>query len=245
MITGCGYAATAITKCSRIDFETLLVSLFHVSPFHFMTLVKVCGITNLDDALASERAGAGALGFNFYRGSPRYLSPGEARLIIEHLPETILCVGVFVDEDLSTTVARMAGEAGVSAVQLHGDESPAYCQALEGLTVIKALRVGPEFSPQDALRYGKAVILLDAYCPQARGGTGQQFDWSLARRTRELVGKLYLAGGLTPENVAGAIAAVRPYAIDVCSGVESSPGKKNHARMRALINVARASPENP
>jgi len=210
-----------------------------------MTLVKVCGITNLDDALAAARAGASALGFNFYRGSPRYLSPAAARLIVEQLPETILCVGVFVNEESPAAVARMAGDAGVSAIQLHGDESPAYCQALESLTVIKALRVGPEFSPHDALRYGTAAILLDAYCSQARGGTGRQFDWSLARRTCELVGKLYLAGGLTPENVAGAIAAVNPYAIDVCSGVESSPGKKNHARMRALIDVARTSPENP
>lgn len=210
-----------------------------------MVKVKVCGITNQADALEAVEAGADALGFNFYARSPRYIAPEEARLIIARLPPTVLCVGVFVNEDNAATVARMAERSGVSALQLHGDETPEYCAALGGHEVIKALRVGKDFSPEEAARYPARSILLDAYNAHARGGTGETFDWTLARRTREVVAQLYLAGGLTPENVAEAVAAVAPYAVDVCSGVELGPGRKDAARVRAFMAAVRACEKIP
>ena len=211
-----------------------------------MVKVKVCGITNLDDALAALAAGADALGFNFYRRSPRYIAPEAARRIISELPpDAALCVGVFVNEDSAATVARMAAESGVGAVQLHGDETPEYCAELSAHRVIKALRVGKDFAPERATEYRAESILLDAFSASARGGTGETFDWELARRTREVVGQLYLAGGLTVENVADAIAAVRPYAVDVCSGVELAPGRKDAARMRAFVAAVRAWEKKP
>jgi phosphoribosylanthranilate isomerase len=207
-----------------------------------MVKVKVCGITNLDDALAALAAGADALGFNFYRRSPRYIAPEEARRIISELPpDAVLCVGVFVNEASAATVARMASEACVAAVQLHGDESPEYCAELSGQRVIKALRVGKDFAPEQATAYCAESVLLDAYSASARGGTGETFDWELARRTREVVAQLYLAGGLTVENVAEAIVAVRPYAVDVCSGVELAAGRKDAARVRAFVSAVRAA----
>ena len=210
-----------------------------------MVQVKVCGITNLEDALAALAAGADALGFNFYRRSSRYIAPDDARRIIAELPSSVLCVGVFVNEESAGMVARMARESGVAAVQLHGDETPEYCAALPGgLEVIKALRTGQDFAPEDAAAFPVRSILLDAFSEAARGGTGETCDWTLARRTREVVARLYLAGGLTPDNVAGAIAAVEPFAVDVCSGVEVSPGRKDAARVRAFIAAVRACEKN-
>lgn len=200
-----------------------------------MVKVKVCGITNLEDALGAAEAGADALGFNFYARSPRYIAPEAARGIISELPPAIFCVGVFVNEESPAAVARTAAAAGVGAVQLHGDESPEYCAVLGEWRVIKALRVGKDFSPDEATKYPVESILLDAFSASARGGTGETFDWKLARETRAVVAEVYLAGGLTPENVAGAIAAVEPYAVDVCSGVEHAPGRKDGARVRAFI----------
>jgi phosphoribosylanthranilate isomerase len=209
-----------------------------------MVKVKVCGITNREDALFAVEAGADALGFNFYAPSPRYISPEDARRIIEELPSATLCVGVFVNEESPGAVASIAVMSGVGAVQLHGDESPEYCAALTEERVIKALRVGKDFVPEQATRYPTESILLDAFCASARGGTGETFDWALARKTREVVAQLFLAGGLTPENIAGAIVAVAPYAVDVCSGVELAPGRKDMSRVRAFISAVRACEKN-
>lgn len=209
-----------------------------------MVRVKVCGITNLDDALAAVGEGAHALGFNFYRRSPRYVEPARAREIIERLTPGVLCVGVFVNEECGA-VARIVEESGVGAAQLHGDESPAYCEALKGLRLIKALRVGDGFAPEQATEYAAEAILLDTFSTTARGGTGRTFDWWLARRARELVPQLYLAGGLTPENVGEAISSVEPYAVDVCSGVEASPGVKNLERVRKFFAAARGASNIP
>ncbi len=206
-----------------------------------MVLVKICGITNHADAAAAVASGAGALGFNFYPRSQRYVEPRVVRRIIAGLPPTVLTVGVFVNEDEPARVARIAEEAGVAAVQLHGDESPDYCAALSEWQVIKALRVGASFAPEEAARYPAHAVLLDAYSPQAHGGTGQVFDWALAQRTRALVARLYLAGGLTPENVRAAVVAVRPFAVDVCSGVERAPGQKDAARLRAFCAAVHAA----
>lgn len=203
-----------------------------------MVRVKVCGITNVEDALAAVEAGAHALGFNFYRRSPRYIAPAQVRAIIERVPEKILCVGVFVNEARQMIEDVMA-QSGVAAVQLHGDESPQFCESLAGLRVIKALRVGENFAAESAVQFKVEAILLDSFSQSARGGTGQTFDWSLARATRGYVARLYLAGGLTPENVGAAVAAVEPFAVDVCSGVERAPGLKDRERLKEFFVALR------
>lgn len=203
-----------------------------------MALVKICGITNLEDALVSVEAGAYALGFNFYSGSSRCIEPRVARAIIDQLPTNVLSVGVFVNEAMPESVARLADEAGVGAIQLHGDESPDYCVALKDRYLIKAIRIDSGFSPARALEYETQAILLDAFSSEAYGGTGKRIDWLLARKTRELVPKLFLAGGLSPENVAEAITKVDPYAVDACSCLESSPRRKDAARVRAFLAAA-------
>ncbi|MCA1575629.1 MAG: phosphoribosylanthranilate isomerase [Acidobacteria bacterium] len=206
-----------------------------------MVRVKICGITNLEDALASIEAGAHALGFNFYRQSPRYIEPTQARRIIEQLPAFVFTVGVFVNEPRAEQVERLAMEAHVQAVQLHGDESTSYCRELKRLFVIKALRVNNDFKPEQAAQYDAHAILLDGFSARAYGGAGQGFDWSIAMRTRPLVAKLFLAGGLNANNVGAAIASVQPYAVDACSALERVPGHKDLTRVRAFIQAARTA----
>ena len=203
--------------------------------------VKVCGITNLKDALACARAGVDMLGFNFYPRSPRYITPEEGRCIVQQLPSEVMSVGIFVNEDSPERVARLADVAGVAAVQLHGDETSSYCQELKDRFVIKALRVHEGFRPKQISQYETAAILLDAFSAKAPGGTGERFDWSVARQSRQFASRLFLAGGLTPENVTEAIAIVRPYAVDVCSSVESTPGQKDEGRVRDFIGVVKTS----
>ena len=209
-----------------------------------MVFVKICGITNLEDALAATRAGADALGFNFYKRSPRYISPTDARNVVKQLHDSVMTVGVFVNEDEPERVERIADEVGLKAVQLHGDESPEYCRALKDRFVIKALRVGSNFSPQSVKEFEADAILLDAFAGRVRGGTGRVVDWNVAREVSELVPKLFLAGGLSPENISEAIATVKPFAIDACSSLESAPGRKDAERVRAFIKVARAAALN-
>lgn len=204
------------------------------------TRVKICGITNERDAVAAVEAGAFALGFNFYPQSARYITPQRARQIIAGLPKTVLSVGVFVDEESPEQVARMMDEAGVAVAQLHGDESPEYCQSLAPRRVIKAFRVKDGFDVESILDYEVEAVLLDSFSAKALGGTGESFDWSVARKARDLFPQLYLAGGISHENVRAAIESVNPYAVDACSGIEIAPGRKDSARMRALIRAARS-----
>jgi indole-3-glycerol phosphate synthase/phosphoribosylanthranilate isomerase len=203
--------------------------------------VKVCGITNLEDALMCIDAGADMLGFNFYPCSPRYLPPHNARRIIEQLPGEVTNVGIFVNEEHPARVACIADVAGVAAVQLHGEETPFYCQALKNYFVIKALRVQEGFIPERISEYETEAILLDAFNSKARGGTGERFDWSVARQARQFASKLFLAGGLTHENVIEAVKVVRPYAVDVCSSVETTAGQKDEWRVREFIAAAHQS----
>jgi phosphoribosylanthranilate isomerase len=209
-----------------------------------MVFVKICGITNLEDALVAVDAGADALGFNFYTRSPRFIAPEEARLIIEQLPDAVMSVGVFVNEGEPEQVARIARLARLKAVQLHGDESPEYCRELrrERLIVIKALRVGESFEPESVREYDADAILLDAFARGVRGGTGRVVDWSVARQVKQLVPRLYLAGGLSVENVAEAIAIVEPYAVDACSHLEREPGRKDAGRVCAFIAASHVKP---
>ena len=208
-----------------------------------MTLIKICGITNLDDALGAVDAGADALGFNFYRPSPRYILPAKAREITDKLPDGVLTVGVFVNEETPDAVERIALEAGVEAVQLHGDESPQFCAALRDRYVIKVLAVGSDFKTRQALDYDVQALMVDTFDREARGGTGRRVDWSIAYEIRKLFPKLFLAGGLSPENVSEAISAVNPYAVDACSALEVSPGKKNLEKVRAFIRAS-SDPRN-
>lgn len=205
-----------------------------------MTLVKLCGITNLEDAVEAVKAGADALGFNFYGKSPRYVSPEVAHQIIEQLPGEVLKIGVFANVESPAQVADIARVAGVSALQLHGHESAEYCKALSEWSVIKALHVSADFDVQQVTTYEVEAIMLDAGHRKLLGGTGQLFDWSIADQVRRLVPKLFLAGGLTAENVAEAIRFVNPYAVDACSSIEDEPGKKNHERMRAFVKAVRS-----
>ena len=203
-----------------------------------MTLVKICGITNLDDALAAIAAGADALGFNFYKPSPRYITPQAAREIVEQLPESLLTVGVFVNEE-AEDVRKIAKEVGLRALQLHGDESAEYCRELADFYVIKAFAVSDTFDIQATHAYKVEALMLDTKHNSLRGGTGRVFDWSVAQQAVLTIPKLFLAGGLSPENVQNAVEIVRPFAVDACSALEDTPGKKNHERMRVFINTVR------
>ncbi|HUL77409.1 MAG TPA: phosphoribosylanthranilate isomerase [Vicinamibacteria bacterium] len=207
-------------------------------------LVKICGITSAADAALAVDAGADAVGFVFWFMSPRRVEPARAAEIAQNLPESVLRVGVFVDHPREEMV-RIADTAGLDLLQLHGDEPP---EDLVGLPrpVLKAVRVGRGFSAEEAQRYRPHVagLVVDTRLPgetQMPGGTGVPFDWSLVKGLADRVPFLMLAGGLGPWNVAEAIRAVRPHAVDVSSGVEGLPGRKDPAKVRAFVEAARAA----
>ncbi len=206
-----------------------------------MVKVKICGITNWMDAQRAVKAGADLLGFNFYARSPRYIAPVEARRIVRRLPKSVSVVGVFVNE-AELKVLEIARAVGLDAVQLHGDESPAVVARIKrSLPVIKAVRARRSFRPAQLSRFKRAsAILLDGFDGRLRGGTGKTFDWDVARRSKPY-GRIFLAGGLTPDNIGDAIRAARPYAVDVCSGVEAKPGRKDPARIKALMRAVKAA----
>jgi len=201
--------------------------------------VKICGITNLPDGLAAAEAGADALGFVFCDSSPRRVSIEAAATLIRELPPSVIKVGVFVNapEDL---VVRAARECGLNLLQFHGDESPDYCLQF-GLMSMKAFRIRDQASLQALPAYHTDAWLLDAYAPGKLGGTGETFNWDLALQAREWNRPIFLAGGLTPENVVAAVQRARPFAVDVSSGVEAAPGRKDHAKVRAFIQAAKAA----
>jgi phosphoribosylanthranilate isomerase len=202
------------------------------------TRVKICGVTRQQDALLAAELGAAALGFNFYPPSPRYIAPSSAAEIIGALPPFVTPVGVFADEASAEHLLGVAEEAGVAAVQLRGPRLPAFKRQLGDYPVILAVPVGNDFSPEGISRFQASAFLLDAHDSKLLGGTGKTFDWNLAREAKRY-GAIILAGGLTPENVAEAIREVRPYAVDVASGVESAPGVKDAAKLRAFFAAVR------
>jgi phosphoribosylanthranilate isomerase len=202
------------------------------------TRVKICGITRAEDALRAVELGAAALGFNFYPPSPRYIEPSKARAIIAALPPLVMTVGVFADETRARRVAETARRAGVRAVQLHGPRFPKTAADLAGFPLIRAVAVRPGARAQELRRLKARAFLLDTFDPRAPGGTGKTFDWSFARAAKRY-GRIILAGGLTPSNVARAIREVRPFAVDVASGVESRPGKKDAEKLRAFFIAVR------
>ncbi|MSS69858.1 MAG: phosphoribosylanthranilate isomerase [Candidatus Latescibacteria bacterium] len=204
-----------------------------------MIRVKICRMTSLDDALYAVECGADAVGFIFYPKAAPYIPPDRAAQIVRGLPPFVTPVGVFVDEP-HDRVAGVAGTVGIRAVQLHGDESPEYCRRFPGLRVIKAFRIGENFDVKRLAAYQVDAFLLDAYDPKLRGGTGRTFNWDIAVEARRY-GRIILSGGLNPDNVADAVAKVRPYAVDVGSGVEVEPGHKDHEKVAAFIRAARRS----
>jgi len=199
--------------------------------------VKICGITNLADAQAAVDAGADVLGFMFYDKSPRYLTCEAAAAIIRELPPYVVKAGVFVDAP-EEVVLRAVRECDLNLLQFHGQETPEYCLQF-GLMSMKAFRVRDAASLQVLREYPTDAWLLDAYTPGKLGGTGEVFNWDLAREARSWGRPIFLAGGLTPENVAEAVRRAQPYAVDVSSGVEAAPGKKDPARLNAFIKAAR------
>ncbi len=198
-----------------------------------MTRIKICGITNIDDALMAIDAGADALGFNFVPGTPRYLKNIQAAAkIIEQLPPFITTVGLFVNAD-AEVVQGTADGCHLDMLQLHGEESPQFCQSLNH-RIIKAVRIKNESSVSHLSDYHVSGYLLDTYVKGVLGGTGVAFDWQLAVKAKQY-GRIILAGGLDPDNVASAVEQVRPYGVDVSSRVEASPGRKDPVKVRAFI----------
>jgi phosphoribosylanthranilate isomerase len=198
--------------------------------------IKVCGTTNLKDALFAVDSGADAIGFIFYKKSPRYILQKDAKDIVAKLPPFVETVGVFVNET-SDKVNRIAEQCKLTAIQLHGDESPAFCRRIKR-RVIKAYRVKDTNSFKGMADYDVSGFLLDSYNDESKGGTGKTFDWNLALRAKKQ-GPIILAGGLNPYNVYTAIHRVKPYGVDVCSGVEKSPGIKDSVKIDEFIKSVR------
>jgi phosphoribosylanthranilate isomerase len=208
-----------------------------------VTAVKVCGITRAEDALAAAGCGARALGFMFYAPSPRNIAPQSAAAIVTRLPPFVTVVGVFVNPD-AAWVEQVLGRVRLDLLQFHGDETPDFCAGF-GMPYVKAARVRPG---DDLLEYSAAYtqargLLLDAYEPGVYGGTGRAFDWSLVPGQLPL--PVILSGGLTPANVGAAVRAVRPWAVDVSSGVESAKGIKDAAKVAAFIEEVRNADVRP
>ena len=209
------------------------------------TQIKICGVTNVNDARMCAELGADMIGFNFYPRSPRYVEPEVARQIIETLPSHADAVGVFVNGD-ADEIRNTANAAGVRCVQLHGDFSPDVGRDFaREFRVIQVFSTHPQFRPEDVALFSHCDVLVDAHHPDLRGGTGQMCDWSAARATLRFSRFFILSGGLNAENVASAIKAVTPHAVDVCSGVESAPGVKDRRALEKFFADVRAAERTP
>lgn len=201
------------------------------------TKVKICGLTSVADAQAAAAAGADMIGLMFYEGSPRHITLPQAVEISRALSPFVLKVGVFVNPEEAQVLEAIAA-CGLNLLQFHGDESSAFCTQF-GIMSMKALRVQDAASIAALENYHTEAYLLDAYSKSGLGGTGEKFNWDLAVDAQKFGKPIFLAGGLTPENVADAVKQVRPFAVDVSSGVESAPGKKDAAKVRAFIEAVR------
>ena len=203
--------------------------------------VKVCGVTSIADAIMCAQAGVQIIGLNFARQSRRYICEERAAELVARVRGRFPAMdfaGVFVNEEPENVAALVTG-LKLAAVQLHGDEAPEYARALRAHFVIKAFRVGPEYDESAAAQYPADAILLDSWNPDCRGGTGETLDWSVAASLSRRINRVVLAGGLTGQNVSGAIRVVHPWAVDVCSGVEDAAGQKSAAKLRSFIQAVR------
>ena len=199
--------------------------------------VKVCGMTSLEDALVAVEGGADAVGFIFYKKSPRSVTMKTVREIVLELPPFVDTVGVFVDET-AEQINKIADYCNLDIIQLHGDESPTFCKKIRR-KVIKAFRIKDMQSVKKISNFQVSGFLLDTFSENLHGGTGKVFDWNLALPAKKF-GPVIMAGGLTPNNVQQAVRQIRPYGVDVCSGVESEPGIKDHKKVRAFLKNANA-----
>jgi phosphoribosylanthranilate isomerase len=197
-----------------------------------VTRIKICGITEFEDARDAVLLGADAIGLNFYPNSPRYIEPSRAAKIIEKLPPLVTVVGVFVNNRDPQSLEDFAVSVGLHAVQLHGNETPDYCSMIQRVKVIKSFRVDSNFRVDTLRSYGSGTFLLDGCSP----GTGMSFDRELAFGANAF-GSIIIAGGLTPDNVSNVVSTLHPFAVDVASGVESKPGKKDYDQMRRFIEA--------
>ena len=199
--------------------------------------IKICGITNMDDALLAAELGADALGFIFVKTSPRHIRPSTVRKIIQELPPFVIPVGVVADAE-HDEILELIDETGICCVQLHGNESPKQLVKFP-VPVYKSFRVDKKFNLETLQRYKGSAYLLDTHVDGTLGGTGKTFDWDIAVKAKAY-GRIILAGGLNPENILEAIQKVQPYAVDVNSGVESAPGKKDRNKLERLFNAIRS-----
>lgn len=204
-----------------------------------MTQVKICGITNQEDALFAARCGAAALGFIFYPFSPRYIKPEDAGKIISVLPDALVEVGVFVNENVAE-IKRVMEYCGLDMIQLHGDETPEFCREFPSARVIKAVELKNEADFVYAKSYHVGAILVDSRHAGLYGGTGRKANWELACRVKNKK-PLILSGGINEKNIAEAMKTVVPVALDINSGVESEPGKKDHAKLARIFDIIRAA----
>jgi phosphoribosylanthranilate isomerase len=202
------------------------------------TKVKICGVTNIKDAINASWCGADLLGFVFFKKSRRYIDPRKAKKIIEILPPFILKVGLFVNEKVSR-VMKVAAYCGLDFVQLHGDEDIGYLRKLKGLRLIKAIRIKNKAGLRNLDDLPCELILLDSYSAEKFGGTGRSFDWSLVKEIKKIKKPYVISGGLKPCNVGRAVEIFSPYAVDVSSGVEKSPGKKDKNLMKEFVKNAK------
>ncbi len=203
-----------------------------------MTRIKICGVTDPYDARDAALLGADAIGLNFYEKSPRCIDATHASKIIDVLPALVSVIGVFVNHPDPQGLEDLALSLGLHAVQLHGSETPDYCSMIQKVKVIKAFRVDSNFKVESLRNYGSGMFLLDSGAGANFGGSGRTFDWNQAYGANAF-GWVFLAGGLTPENVQEAVSRLHPFAVDVSSGVESSPGKKDYEKMRRFIENVR------
>lgn len=201
-----------------------------------MTRVKICGITNQDDALKAAYYGAYAVGFIFYKKSPRYVSPSKARKIIETLPPFVVPVGVFVDLK-ENAVREICKFTRIKTVQFHGEEKPVYCKRFADYKIIKAFRVNDLFDFTSVIKYKVDAYLFDTYQENVLGGTGKTFNWGLLKK-QKFDKPVILSGGLTAENVKTGITEIKPYAVDISSGLEKSPGIKDASKIREFMSIA-------
>src|SRR5881409_660284 len=207
--------------------------------------IKICGITNVRDAKACVDLGAQLIGLNFWPQSPRYIQPDTAREIVDALPADVTAVGVFVDGN-AEDIRKTANIAGVRCVQLHGNFSPEIARELTGeFRVIRVFSTHPGFRPEDVSLFSECDVLIDAHHPALRGGTGRTSNWPAARATLVFARFLILSGGLNAQNVGRAIKAVTPHAVDVCSGVETAPGVKDHRAIEEFIAAVRRAQRPP
>ena len=203
-----------------------------------MVKIKICGITNLEDALNSIKAGCNALGFVFYRKSPRYITPKKASRIIKHVPAHILKIGVFVNAE-EKTIKRIAKLCNLDMLQFHGNELPEFCQKFKGYKIIKAFRVKDKIGLGNLLNYKTFAYLFDTFVKSKMGGTGKKFNWARIRHLKGLRKPIFLSGGINTKNVTKAIKQVRPDWLDISSSLETKPGKKDYNKVKEFIEIVR------